>query len=67
MKCPKCGFEIPKAKLNVREAASALGSIGRGATKARDSDKMSAAGKLGGRPKGWRKKKSKSAAKKASK
>jgi hypothetical protein len=60
MKCPKCGYEIPRSKLSAHDAASALGSIGRGKAKARDSKKMSAAGKLGGRPKGWRKKHTKS-------
>jgi hypothetical protein len=51
MKCSNCGFELSEADI-LKAAASIIGSRGRGASKARDSKKMSRAGKKGGWPKG---------------
>jgi hypothetical protein len=50
MNCPSCNVEIQEA-LILKAAASIIGARGRGASKARDPKKMSAAGKKGGWPK----------------
>lgn len=58
MQCPNCQHEIPdkealemiSEKLILQRSAAILGSRGRGEAKARDPEKMRAAGKLGGRP-----------------
>jgi hypothetical protein len=47
MRCPKCGYEISDDQI-VREAGAIRGRKGTGATKARNSEKMRAAGRLGG-------------------
>jgi hypothetical protein len=58
MKCPHCKHSIldeealmmiPEAAV-LRKSASILGARGRGKAKARDPEKMRAAGRLGGRP-----------------
>jgi len=59
MRCPHCHALVPdKAALKLiskkailAESGAIRGSRGRGQSKARDPVKMSAAGKLGGRPK----------------
>jgi general stress protein YciG len=58
MQCPHCQRVIPDKKalemipekLILQRSAAILGSRGRGESKARDPEKMRAAGKLGGRP-----------------
>jgi general stress protein YciG len=58
MQCPNCQRVIPdkkalemiSEKLILQRSAAILGSRGRGESKARDPEKMRAAGKLGGRP-----------------
>jgi hypothetical protein len=56
MQCPHCGKWIEESQLSPQEAAAVMGRIGRGAAKARDPKKMSAAGKRGGWPKGRKRK-----------
>jgi len=56
MNCPSCGIHIENARV-ISAAASIIGARGRGASKARDPKKMSAAGKKGGWPKGRPRKK----------
>lgn len=50
MKCPKCGYTITTKKL--AQAMGAKGGKAKGPQKARTSEQASAAGKLGGWPKG---------------
>jgi hypothetical protein len=58
MRCPRCHSKIPdqeaveliSEEVILRKSGSIRGARGRGESKARDPEKMSAAGKLGGRP-----------------
>jgi hypothetical protein len=47
VRCPKCGHTLSDAAI-LRESAAIRGRLGFGAAKARDPQKMRAAGRLGG-------------------
>jgi len=47
MQCPKCGHRFSDTEI-LRESAAIQGRKGTGAAKARDPEKMRAAGRLGG-------------------
>jgi general stress protein YciG len=47
MQCPECGHQFSDAEI-LRESAAIQGRKGTGASKARDPEKMRAAGRLGG-------------------
>jgi general stress protein YciG len=47
MQCPECGHRFSDAEI-LRESAAIQGRKGTGAAKARDPEKMRAAGRLGG-------------------
>ena len=59
MRCPRCHSQIPdkeaveliSEEVILRKSGAIRGGRGRGESKARDPEKMRAAGKLGGRPK----------------
>jgi hypothetical protein len=59
MRCPQChslvpdkeALELISKEAILRKSGAIRGAIGRGQSKARDPEKMSKAGKLGGRPK----------------